>query len=135
MSSISVVTLRRVLWLDAISGLLMACAHVFFNDLLTQLLGVPERWLLLTAPVLFGTFVLAGALGSRARPPLVGVDMLVLGNALWVLASVAVCWSGVWPLTGLGSAWVLLQALVVVAMATLEWRGARGLRAISTASA
>ena len=110
MLNLSVSALRRVLWLDAASGLGMAVAHVGFSDLLTEWLGLPLAWLQVS-----------------------GVRLLAAGNFLWVAASVWAVWGAGLPLTTLGVLWVLLQAAFVFWLAELEWAGSRQAQSLAVA--
>lgn len=127
MLNLSLVALRRVLWLDAVSGLGMAIAHFGFPAVLAQWLGLPERWLLASGAVVVVAVLLSAGLAWRAAPPQLGVRVLAVGNLLWVLASAWVVWGAGLSLTPLGVAWVLAQAVWVLVLAELEWMGSQSL--------
>ena len=133
MLNLSVSALRRVLWLDAASGLGMAVAHFGFSDLLSEWLGLPLAWLQVSGVIVCGAALLSGALASRPRPPAAGVRLLAAGNFLWVAASVWAVWGAGLPLTTLGAVWVLLQAAFVFALAELEWAGSRQAQGLAVA--
>jgi hypothetical protein len=133
MLNLSVSALRRVLWLDAASGLGMAVAHFGFSDLLTGWLGLPLAWLQVSGVIVCGAALLSGALASRPRPPAAGVRLLAAGNFLWVAASVWAVWGAGLPLTTLGAVWVLLQAAFVFGLAELEWAGSRQAQGLAVA--
>lgn len=133
MLNVSVSALRRVLWLDAVSGLVMALAHFGFSSRLSEWLGLPLAWLQVSGVVVFGAALLSGALALRSHPPAAGVRLLAAGNFVWVAASVwAVLGAGL-TLTTLGMAWVLLQAVFVFVLAELEWAGSRQPRPLAAA--
>ena len=117
--------LRRVLWLDAASGLGMGLSHLLFADLLSVWTGIPPTWLLASAVLVFGAASLAAWLASRTSPPPVGVRLLAVINLVWVVASAWLALGAGLPLTALGVGWVLLQAATVLVMAELEWIGSR----------
>ncbi len=48
---------------------------------------------------------------------------IVLVNAAWVIGSVAILLIGALPLTMLGIAFVIAQAVAVAALAALQWMG------------
>ena len=125
MLNVSVSALRRVLWLDAAGGLGLAVAHFGFPGLLSEWLGLPLAWLQVSGFIVCGAALLSGMLASQARPPAAGVRLLAVGNFVWVAASVWVVWGAGLPLTSLGVAWVLLQAVFVFVLAELEWAGSR----------
>lgn len=132
MLNLSVSALRRVLWLDAASGLGMAVAHFGFSDLLSEWLGLPLAWLQVSGVIVCGAALLSGALASRAHPP-AGVRLLAAGNFLWVAASVWAVWGAGLALTTLGVVWVLLQAAFVFGLAELEWAGSRQAQRLAVA--
>jgi hypothetical protein len=125
MFTVSASTLRRVLWLDAASGLGMGLSHLVLAEPLSGWTGIPAAWLQVAALVVFGAASLAAWLASRAEPPAGGVKLLAAGNFGWVAASLWLAFGAGLPLTSLGLGWVLAQALVVLVMAELEWAGAR----------
>jgi Na+/melibiose symporter-like transporter len=125
MITISPVTLRRVLWVDALSGVLMALSHGLAMAAVSALTGLPPTVLGVAVLIVVGAAALSTWLATRPSPPREGVRVLALGNLAWVAASAGLVLAGPWPLTAAGQAWVLLQALAVLLMATLEWAGAR----------
>ncbi|MBW8314454.1 MAG: hypothetical protein K0M73_06170 [Hydrogenophaga sp.] len=133
MLNLSVSALRRVLWLDAASGLGMAVAHFGFSDLLSEWLGLPLAWLQVSGVIVCGAALLSGVLASRAHPPAAGVRLLAAGNFLWVAASVWAVWGAGLALTTLGVVWVLLQAAFVFGLAELEWAGSRQAQSLAVA--
>ena len=64
-------------------------------------------------------------LATREQPPRSLVRTLIAGNAAWVAASLALLFA-LAP-TGLGIAFVVTQALAVVALTDFEWLGLRRL--------
>lgn len=116
--------LTRALLMDAaVSGatgvLLTAGAGA-----LDELLGIPSAWLL-GVGVFFLVFALDVALVAT-RPGLRRfAPVIVVGNALWVVASVIAVVAGAWDLTTLGVAFVLAQAGAVALLAVLQARGLR----------
>lgn len=133
MFTISASTLRRVLWLDAASGLGMGLSHLVLAERLSGWTGIPAAWLQVAALVVFGAASLAGWLASRAEPPAGGVRLLAAGNFAWVAASLWLAFGAGLPLTVLGLGWVLVQALLVLVMAELEWAGARRAQGLAMA--
>ena len=125
MLTVSVSNLRRVLWVDAASGLTLALAHVALSDQLQQWLGLPARWLWASGVIVLGAALLSGSLAARAAPPRWGVRLLAAGNLLWVAASLWVVWGAGLALTPWGEVWVLAQAGFVLLLADLEWLGSR----------
>ena len=128
MLTLSVSNLRRVLWLDAVSGVGLALAHVGLSDLLHRWLGLPASWLGVSGAIVLGAALLAGSLAARAAPPRWGVRLLAAGNLLWVVASAWVVWGAGLVLTPWGEVWVLAQAAFVLLLAELQWWGSRPAR-------
>lgn len=133
MFSISASTLRRVLWLDAASGMVMGLSHLVLAEPLAGWTGIPATWLQLAAVVVFGAASLAAWLATRASPPVAGVRLLAAGNFAWVAASLWLAFGAGLPLTALGLGWVLMQAVTVLVLAELEWTGSRQARGLVVA--
>jgi hypothetical protein len=117
-------TLRAILNLDGLSCAAMALLLVFGSAALAPLLGAPQALLFWAGVVLFPCAALMFT-GARHPHPML-VWTLILGNAAWVLASIAV--TMLFELTWPGMAFVLAQAMFVAALAVLEWRALRASR-------
>ena len=114
------VPLRLALRLDAAVTGANGAAYLLAAPLLHDLLGVPSG-----ALRGLGAFLLAyaGGVALVAARPLVSpvaTEAVIGANALWALGSVAVVLAGGFAFTGIGSAWVLLQAAVVAGFAALQ---------------
>ncbi|MFD6415244.1 hypothetical protein [Streptomyces sp. NPDC060194] len=122
--------LRRYLLLDAGPTTATGVAFVVAPGPIGDFLGYG------TAPVLavgvfltlFGGFV--GWLSTRRRPPLAAVHAVVDVNAVWAVASLAVLAFRLDP-TPVGVAYGVLQAVVVGALAVLQFTAARRVAAES----
>jgi len=120
--------LRKVLLLDAITCVAMGLLLVAAAAGLARMLGLPESFLswagvaLLPCAALMG---FASRAGSQSKPPGWLVWMVILGNLAWVVASLLTVAAWFTP-TALGTAFVLAQAIAVVALAAMEYRGLRG---------
>ncbi|HEV7241645.1 MAG TPA: hypothetical protein VGQ36_20605 [Thermoanaerobaculia bacterium] len=117
--------LRRLLIADAA---ISAATGV----LLFAAAGLLERWLGLPAPLLryagFSLFPFAALVfyfGKRDVLSRTGVWTIIVINAVWVVASVALLLAGNVEPSPLGYAVVVLQAIVVAAIAELEYMGLR----------
>jgi hypothetical protein len=88
---------------------------------LSNALGLPEAMLRVTGPALVPYAFLMGYLATRDRLARAWIWACVVGNLLWVAASGLLLVSGRVEPTGLGIAFVIAQALVVAAVADLEW--------------
>src|SRR5262245_49370653 len=115
--------LRRVLEYDAVASGAMGTLLAVGADLLEAPLGVPAgfgRELGIGLVVYAAVVWLIAARGSRG-----GAGAVVGANWLWAVASVAVVVTGVLPLTGLGIAFVLAQAAVVMLLGDFQFMGLR----------
>jgi hypothetical protein len=122
----SLLFLRRVLKLDAASCAATGALQVAAAPALAGLFGLPQ-------PLLIGTglFMLVYAaavlwLSLRASVSRVLVWVVIAGNCLWAIDCVWLLASGQVAATALGQTWVLMQAVVVVVLAGLQWLGLRG---------
>ncbi|MDF2707960.1 MAG: hypothetical protein K0R62_3612 [Nonomuraea muscovyensis] len=125
--------LHRVLridgWSTAVFGVVLLAGAVP----LREPLGLPTSW-----SVPFGVAMLGGAaaLGLIAGHPRISVRhaaCAVAGNAVSCVALLALVFSGVLPLTGLGVVFMLSGAAVVAVYAALEYAGLRRLTGVLAA--
>lgn len=121
--NISNANLRRVLAIDGFAGAAMGLSHLFGAGALSDWTGMPVVLLQVAAVVVLGAACLATALALRAVPSSGWVRLLAAGNFAWVLASLWVAWGAGLPLTDVGMAWVIGQAVAVFVLAELEWMG------------
>ncbi len=112
---------------DASSGIAMGLPLVAFAEPLAVLLGLPAQLLLACGLALFPLAALMLLAARSARPPAALVWLVMLGNVAWVLGSVYLCLA--WPLTLLGQAFLIVQALAVVLLTELEFTAWRRLAA------
>lgn len=116
-------TLNKILALDALICALMGIVLVAFAGGLSVLLALPQDVLLYAGLLLFPVAAFMAVLSRQASPWTAGLWLVVLGNLGWVLASLAVLLLTTPNL--LGIAFVLLQAVVVALLATVEFAGVR----------
>lgn len=113
--------LRTLLATDGATCLLMGSVLWIGHKTLSPPLGLPAGFLLASGLILFPCAALMlVAAWPRSTPPLLAW-LVVLGNALWVVASVAVVL--ILESTAAGAAIVMAQAAAVALMAWLEYRG------------
>lgn len=98
----------------------MGLALIALRNLLAGPTGLPTGFLLVAGILLLpvGLFILAVAMPRH--PPRAAVTIVVLGNILWVAASVGVLAFEMVEPTGLGTALILAQAVGVAAIAAVE---------------
>lgn len=112
-------TLNKILALDAATCALMGLALVVSASPLSALLALPQDLLFYAGCLLFPIAVFMAVLARQPRPWTVGVRIVILGNAVWVLASLVVLLA-----TGpnaLGAGFLVAQALVVTLLALAEF--------------
>ncbi|NEV76484.1 hypothetical protein DYI24_05435 [Rhodopseudomonas sp. BR0C11] len=115
--------LRRALQADAVVSGAMALLLSLAAGTLSRLLALPQPLLLETGLFLIGYAALVGWLGTRSVLPRTLVLIVIGGNALWTLASVALLLSGAVAPNALGIAFVLMQATAVGIFAELQFIG------------
>jgi hypothetical protein len=116
--------LRAVLWADAASCAGTALLQLAGAAVLAPMLGLPTGVLQASAFILCGVAPFAAWLARRDPPWRAGVLFLAVGNALWVLACLALLFTGAAG-TAAGQAWLVLQAVAVGVLAELEFTAVR----------
>jgi hypothetical protein len=117
--------LRRVLFVDAATCLATGALLALDAGSLSRLLGLPQALLFYAGASLFPCAALMLWVALREPLSRAGAWLVVAGNAAWVAASVALLFAAA-P-TGLGTAFVIAQALAVALLAELEFIGLRKL--------
>ena len=123
----SAAVLRRVLAFDAVSGAATGGLHLLLTPLLSTWLGLPEALLQASGVAIFAFVLLAGWLALQAAPPRGPLMVIVLLNVAWAIACLGLAFGGGLDPTPLGVAYLLVQAVVVLVLADLEWLGWRQL--------
>jgi hypothetical protein len=117
--------LRRALQADAIfSGAGAVMFSLGAGDL-APLCNLPEALLLETGLFLIVYAAFVGWLGMRESMPRILVGIVVVGNAAWTLASIALLFSGEITPNLLGEILIAAQAIVVGVLAELQFIGLR----------
>jgi hypothetical protein len=115
--------LRFALRLDAVVSALNGLAYVAVAPVLEDVLGLPAgpmRWV--------GAFLLlygAAVWAVSTRPDPRAAGAVVVANLLWVFASGIAAVTGLGTPTAVGTAWIVLQAVVVAGFAALQIAGLR----------
>ncbi|MTV14940.1 MULTISPECIES: hypothetical protein [Bradyrhizobium] len=117
--------LRRALLADAIFSGVSAIAMVLDAGALAPLLGLPEALLRETGLFLIAYTALVGWLGTRMSVPKPLVMLVVVGNAAWTLASIALLLSGAVSPNLFGTIVILAQAIATGVFAELQYVGLR----------
>ena len=117
--------LRRAILADAIFSGVSAMLLTFGAGALAPWLSLPEALLRETGVFLIAYAALVGWLGTRQSMPKPLVVIVISGNAAWMLASIALLFSGAVTPNLLGEAFVAIQAIAVGALAELQYIGLR----------
>jgi hypothetical protein len=117
--------LRRAILADAIFSGASAVLLTLGAGALAPLLDLPEPLLRETGLFLIAYAALVGWLGTRQVMPKLPVVIVIAGNAVWMLASIALLFSGAVTPNLLGETFVAAQAVVVGALAELQYIGLR----------
>lgn len=120
--------LPNVMWADAASCAATGALQVAFTDALARLTGLPAPLLMGTGVFLLAYAAMAAFMASRATPPRTLIGLVVVGNFGWAVACISLLVSGIFPVTTVGVAWVLAQAVCVIVLAELQWTGLRRTR-------
>jgi hypothetical protein len=117
--------LRRALLADAVFSGVSAIAMVLDAGALASFFNLPEALLRETGLFLIAYTALVGWLGTRSSVPKALVMLVVIGNAAWTLASVALLLSGAVAPNLLGIIMILAQAIATGVFAELQYVGLR----------
>jgi hypothetical protein len=117
--------LRRAIQADAIFSGISAVLLTFGAGEFASLLDLPEALLRESGLFLIAYTALVGWLGTRETMPKALVAIVIAGNAVWTLASIALLFSDAVTPNLLGEAAVAMQAIVVGVLAELHYIGLR----------
>jgi uncharacterized protein YjeT (DUF2065 family) len=117
--------LRRAIQFDAVFSGISALALTFGAGMLAPLLNLPEALLRESGLFLIAYTALVGWLGLRPTMPKALVLIVIAGNAVWTLASIALLFSGSVTPNLLGQVFVTAQAIAVGAIAEWQYVGLR----------
>lgn len=120
--------LRRVLAFDAVSGAGTGALQLGLTGILSQWLGLSAPLLQGSGLAIFVFVVLAGWLAMQAAPPRAALAALVVGNFAWVAGCLALAFGAAPAVTPLGIAYLMVQAVVVLVLAELQWMALRRTR-------
>lgn len=115
--------LRRALQADALVSGAMALLLSLAANPLSRMLGLPQPLLLESGLFLIAYAAFVGFLGVRSALPRLVVLVVIIGNALWTLGSIALLLSGAVAPNALGVTFVVMQAVAVGVFAELQWIG------------
>jgi hypothetical protein len=117
--------LSRALFADAIFSGISAAGLTLGAGLLAPFLNLPEALLRETGLFLIAYTAFIGWLGTRSSLLKALVIFVVVGNAAWTLASIALLFSGAVTPNLLGEVTVVAQAIATGVFAELQYIGLR----------
>ncbi|WP_456621249.1 MULTISPECIES: hypothetical protein [unclassified Bradyrhizobium] len=117
--------LRRALLADAVFSGVAALGFSVGAGAFASRFNLPEGLLRETGLFLLAYTVLVGFLASRASVPKALVLLVVIGNAAWTVASVALLLSGAVAPSLPGELMVVAQAIATGVFAELQYLGLR----------
>jgi hypothetical protein len=117
--------LRRTLWLDAAVSGATGAVMWLGADVLQAWLALPSTLFRVAGLSLLPFCGVLIGLASRPHVARSAIVAVIVSNALWVVASVALLVSGEVAPTMLGYAFVIVQAVAVIGFAELQWVGLR----------
>ncbi|GLR90724.1 hypothetical protein [Bradyrhizobium iriomotense] len=117
--------LRRALLADAIFSGVSAVGLTFGAGVFASLFNLPEALLRETGLFLIAYAALVGWLASRSSVPKALVILVVVGNAAWTVASIALLFSGAVSPNLAGELMVVAQAIATGVFAELQYVGLR----------
>lgn len=118
-------TLRLALWTDAAVSGAAGALQLAGGDALAAAFGLPAPLSLASGVFLLGYAAMLVAMARASRLHAALLALVVFGNLGWALACVALPAAGALNPEPLGWAWLLLQAVAVVAFAAWEGAGWR----------
>ena len=117
--------LRRALQADTVFSGVGAAIFSLGPSELAPLFNLPEALLRETGLFLIAYTALVGWMSTRPSLPTILVGIVVIGNAAWTLASIALLFSGAVTPNLLGEAVVIAQAIATGTLAELQYIGLR----------
>ncbi len=115
--------LRAALYVDAAVSAVAGILSCVFSAPLATALGVPVSWALALGLFMLGYGALLGACSRSGRFRYAVIRIIVYGNAMWVLASLALLASSWIDPDKLGVSLILAQAVVVAVFTERQFRG------------
>jgi hypothetical protein len=123
--------LRRVLVVDAVSSGAMGVAMVAFAELLADQLQLPVDLLSEAGIVLLPFAAFVAFVASRSEPSRIAVWVIIALNAVWVIDSIVLMFTGWVAPNALGYLFVVAQAAAVLLFADLEYLGLKRSTAVA----
>jgi hypothetical protein len=123
--------LRRVLVVDAVTSGAMGVAMVAFSEQLANLLQLPVDLISEAGIILLPFAAFVGFVASRRESSRFAVWAIIAMNAVWVIDSIVLLFTGWVAPNALGYTFVTAQAAAVLAFADLEFLGLKRSAAVA----
>lgn len=117
--------LRTVLRIDSWGTAVFGVGLIATSGWLSGPLGLPTAWSIPFGVALLGEAAALGLIAGYPRIPARLATTVIVGNALFAVALLLLAFANVIPLTGLGTAFMIVGALLVAIFAELEFIGFR----------
>jgi len=114
--------LQKILWLDAFLGGSNAAAGLLFTAFIVNILGLSYTFIVTVSIITLAYAVVAGVLASQKTISVPLLRTLIVGNWVWTGISVVFLFMHFNTATTLGVIFLVLQVLVVGALAYAEGR-------------
>ncbi len=118
-------TLRQIIIADAATCLAMGALLVIAPRVIAVLTQIPESLLFYAGVGLFPIAFFMAIVGLRFPTSAPGASLVIIGNILWVIASVSLLFV-LKSLNAIGVVLILAQAAAVAVLAWLEFVALRG---------
>lgn len=120
-----------LLFIDGGAGLVVGASVLLLSPWLSGFYGLPRPLILVMGVANVGYGAYALSLARRPQRPLALLTALIIANAFWAALCAATALVVARDATYFGLAHLVLEALVVGGLATLEWRYRDSLRVAS----
>lgn len=114
--------MKNLLWVDCSAGGVVGVTVLLLSDWLSRVYGLPREIVRLTAAANLIYASSSLLLATRASRPLRLVGALAFANVAWAVVCGSLALFFMRSATRLGLAHLLLEALFVGGLGTLEWR-------------
>lgn len=114
--------LRTLIRMDGLAALASGCAVLLVRPWIAEWSGLPADTLVSMAAISLVYAAYSLTLSMRAVIPIFGVKALIAANLVWAVVCIGVLAGHSQTATVLGCAYLLIEALLVAALAWLERR-------------
>ena len=116
--------LKAILAFDGVT-----CTGVFLLSLFAAvpvagLLGLPVAVITIDGWICLASAIVMFVAAAQTPPSPALTKLIALGNLGWVVASLAVLGAFAGQMAGIGQTLVVMQAVAILVMAIIEWKGA-----------